>query len=94
MPPIADIAFPITMTFAQPFMGARKRYDVNNAVSMVYHWEEQYPIMASAQNAAEFDRIAPALDWVSLARDVLPDSRPMTNRERETVANFFWSQFS
>lgn len=34
-----------------------------------------------------------ALDWMSLAKDVFPDSRPMIPEERESINEFFWSHF-
>lgn len=37
--------------------------------------------------------LATALDWLSLAKEALADTKPLTSEERASINEFFWSHF-
>jgi hypothetical protein len=54
----------------------------------------ELPFFMLSPNRQESDRhLTNAVAWMAFSREVLKDSRPMTDWERKATADFFWSEF-
>lgn len=91
MPPVADIALPLTLSFGTPSLLNQRRLYRNNAVSLTYCWQEQTPNEVSATGIDP--ALRQSLDWISFANELLPNSRAMTAEEKSSVEELFWAQF-
>ena len=63
-------------------------------MSLMYEVRQQVPTSVLDFSMEVEPQHSSALDWVSLGREVLPNSSPLTVEERASVNAFFWSHFA
>ena len=51
------------------------------------------PALVDASYTPGFPIQNAALDWMMLARDILPKATPLRPEERASINEFFWSHF-
>ena len=68
-------------------------YSPATAISLVYVREARLPVEMFDIGATQTSRHVNSLDWISLSRTAMPNARPMTTEERQSVNRFFWSHF-
>ena len=88
---IPTLAIPLYISLA-PYSQA-KRFEAGTASSIKIESREDQPTMTFAVGAEKSSPHETALDWLSLSREVLPDAQPMTDDERSSINDFFWSHF-
>jgi hypothetical protein len=85
------LAWPLLFTPAQ--FGNGSGYRQSTATSVVYEGSEILPLKASELEGLLLESHSAALDWISLAKEALPNVTPLTSEERSSINEFFWSQF-
>jgi len=85
------LAWPLLFTPAQ--FGNGSGYRQSTATSVVYEGREILPLKASELEALSIESHSAVLDWMLLAKEVLPNVTPLTSEERSSVNEFFWSHF-
>ena len=93
--PITSLAFLATLALST---NASQRLSVGSQSAATVEWQVvgEMPTQSfdsTPQDVRPPSAAAPALSLISLARAVIPDSRPMSDWERNAADEFFWSQF-
>ena len=91
--PLALIAF----TFGADVMSGFPVVASSNAATLEWKTTAELPTQCSPVVVAPAaERAVPSTGFalLALARLALPDSRPMSDRERKHADDFFWSQFA
>lgn len=91
MIPAINIAVPLLISAAN-FPNGRG-FRQTTAASITYEGHQALPTEATELDKLETHPHADALDWMSLAREVLPNAKPLTSEERSSINEFFWSHF-
>jgi len=54
---------------------------------------KDFRVQVESSNEGGFPNQGTALDWVMLAKEVLPSATPLTPEERISINEYFWSHF-
>jgi hypothetical protein len=85
------LALPLLFTGAK--FGNGGGYRQTTAISVIYEGRESVPLAATELKELSFPSQSAALDWMSLAKETLPNATPLTPEERVSINEFFWSHF-
>jgi hypothetical protein len=88
---VITLAWPLLFIPAQ--FGNGSGYRQSTATSVVYEGCEILPLKASELEALSIESHTAALDWISLAKEALPNVTPLTSEERSSINEFFWAHF-
>ena len=91
------ISTAVTLAWPLLFNGAKfgngGGYRQTTVVSVIYEGRESVPLEATELKELSFPSQSAALDWMSLAKETLPNATPLTPEERVSINEFFWSHF-
>jgi hypothetical protein len=89
------ISTAVTLAWPLLFNGAKfgngGEYRQTTVASVIYEGRESVPLEATELMELSLSQSA-ALDWMSLAKEALPNAMPLTE-ERVSINEFFWSHF-
>jgi len=89
------ISTAITLAWPLLFNGGKFGgvYRQTTVVSVIYEGRESVPLEAAELKELSLPSQSAALDWMSLAKETLPNATPLTPEERASINEFFWSHF-
>jgi len=85
------LAWPLLFNPAQ--LGNGSGYRQSTATSVIYQGRESLTLKAVELAALSIEAHSAALDWMMLAKEVLPNATSLTSEERGSINEFFWSHF-
>ncbi len=80
-------------TLKIPLPPYQRSFEQTTVICTTYVVDERLPVETFQFKRAGDTSLLSGLDWMLLAKTVLPDANPLTAEERLAINEFFWSHF-